>query len=406
LTNGDELYGEAVGLIEAGDLEKSLQLLDLAIEKSREQPDDPLTHTRALLQRGLVRESLGDNQKALSDYDTVVSFSEAASDTAREIAAWALHRKGLLLQRLGELEDALATFRALEDTFAGDGAIEVKRLVAAALVSAAGAREELGQDNEVVRLAEDLVSRFGSENDSEIRLDIARVLAKQAIALDRMGKLDDALAAYDDLLGHLDARLLDVDSRSHQHLAWGLANKTSSLVTAERFAEVISAAEETRGRFGTCDDPSLRAAVATALINRARSFDALGRKDEELAAYEEVIALYESAREPQLEALVLLARINRAAVLREVGRDEDAVEAYADVVSRYEYGRDASWRDNVARALYFGAEILDELGRRREAIRAYDDLIARFGGPDDNDFIAATVATARERRNSLIAESK
>jgi hypothetical protein len=87
--------------------------------------------------------------------------------------------------------------------------------------------------------------------------------------------------------------------------------------------------------------------------------------------------------------------LNRAAVLLDLGRSDEAIHAYADVVSRYGDAEGPTFLENVARALYCKAEA---------PILTYDDLISRFNRAQD-DIVARTVASAKERRTALIAES-
>jgi tetratricopeptide (TPR) repeat protein len=158
-----------------------------------------------------------------------------------------------------------------------------------------------------------------------------------------------------------------------------------------RTEEALAAFEAVVRRFGASEDPAVRRPVALALCRRASALDDLGRRDEELAACAELTARFGDAPEHELRRWAGQALTTRAWLLAAAGREEDAIAAYAEVVARFGAGGVLPEYDLVC-AIHNRGLSLDAIGRYAEAIAAFDDVVARFAGTTDPDVAGMVVA--------------
>ena len=98
-------------------------------------------------------------------------------------------------------EDVIAAFAdALEPA--------LRERVAGALFNKAIAFGDLGRLEEAIDAYEDVVARFsGAAGDRRLRDRVAKALFNKGVTLGELGRLDEAVAAYEDLVG----RFADAD---------------------------------------------------------------------------------------------------------------------------------------------------------------------------------------------------
>ncbi|MDT5159319.1 MAG: hypothetical protein QOH51_3676 [Acidobacteriota bacterium] len=165
------------------------------------------------------------------------------------------------------------------------------------------------------------------------------VVAKRgrAEALKALGRLGDALAAYDAVLAE---NLGDVIAKN---------GRAETLRALGRLAEALAAYD---------DAVSEHPEDVVAKTGRAETLRSLGRLPEALAAYDDAVSEHPEN---------VIAKNGRAETLRALGRLPEALAAYDDAVSEYP--------ENVV-AKSGRAETLRALGRLPEALAAYDDAVS------------------------------
>jgi predicted O-linked N-acetylglucosamine transferase (SPINDLY family) len=159
----------------------------------------------------------------------------------------------------------------------------------------------------------------------------------QALALHQQGKLEQAIALYDQALSQGPARA---------EIHYKRANALNGLGRAE--AAIA----------GYDDAIALDPGYANAYCNRGVVFERLGRWEEALASYDRALSLNPAD---------YLGHYNRASMLRQLGR---IPEALAD------YERALALKSDYAEAHVNRGHLLLALGRGAEAVASYDQAIA------------------------------
>ncbi len=268
-------------------------------------------------------------------------------------------------------KDAASLFCAEKALTAADGDAEWAR----ATNFAAIAHDRLGQPDAALAGFDAIIARLPDTPAHDARAWHAHALFNKGVTLGTLERHDDALAAYDALL----ARLADDPSPVlRELLAQALFNKGGQLRTLGRGAEALAAYDDLLARFADDPAPALREQVAKALFNKGNRLGALGRGAEALAAYDDLIARFARDPAPTLREPVARALMTKGVTLGALGRGAEELAAYDDLIARFADDPAPALRVLLAMALFNKGVRLGALGRGAEELAAYDDLIARF----------------------------
>ncbi|MEK7213990.1 MAG: SIR2 family protein [Chloroflexota bacterium] len=154
-----------------------------------------------------------------------------------------------------------------------------------------------------------------------------------------LGLLDDSdeeLLGYE-LVGRIGARLDAVAPETAQgvrlEIATAVLYRGLTLGSLGRGDEAVAAYDEVVRRFGEAPEAALRGQVARALVNKGFSLGELGRGDAAVAAYDEVMRRFGEAPEAALRQQVARAHFNLACFMALAGRLEDAARELGWAIS-------------------------------------------------------------------------
>jgi tetratricopeptide (TPR) repeat protein len=133
-------------------------------------------------------------------------------------------------------------------------------------------------------------------------------------------------------------------------VATALCNRAVALRRLGRYEEAVAAGAEVAQRYGGAESPAACRHVSGELTEMAISFRALGRHDDAIADYDEALRRFGGVDVPGLAAPLALALRFKAEALRKVGRPWDAVAVEDEVIRRFGNRSEAAVRDSVDRA--------------------------------------------------------
>ncbi len=163
-------------------------------------------------------------------------------------------------------------------------------------------------------------------------LRINSTLFNKGVVLAQLGRWEEAIAAYDELVRRTGGSpLLGLRETAVR----ALFNKGASLAGHQRFEEAIAVYDELVNRYSDATESSLREAVAKALINKGIALAELDRPVEALSALDEVVARWDNSRDPVLQERAARALVNRAAALIKLGEAAAAIDTYNELLVRF-----------------------------------------------------------------------
>ncbi len=210
--------------------------------------------------------------------------------------------------------------------------------------------------------AYDLILRAGSRltdnptHGTAAELRINSALFNKGVVLAQLGRWEEAIAAYDELVRRTGgSSLLGL----RENAVRALFNKGASLAEHQRFEEAIAVYDELVSRYSDATESSLREAVAKALINKGIVLAELDRPVEALSALDEVVTRWDNSRDPILQERAARALVNRAAALIKLGEAAAAIDTYKEVLVRFEDEPQPSLREWL-RVARLGKEALEQ----------------------------------------------
>lgn len=279
---------------------------------------------------------------------------------------------------------------------------QVQTGIARALYGKGHALGELGRNEEALAAYDDLLRRFADAKEPGMQWFVARALVNKGVRLSKLNRSEEALATYDDAL----RRFADSqDPRFREPVAKALHNKGYELWKLGKAEEGIAAYDEVTGRFADAQEPLIREMVARALAGKGCLIWNSSRMAEALAVQDDLAHRFADAPEPEIRKLVKMALIRRAIAIGYLKEGEEGIttyDEYDDVASRFAEDRDPETRGLLARALYTKGFLLWERKRSKEAIAAWDDVVRRFTDAQEPG-VREWVAKALQGKGSTFA---
>ena len=282
-------------------------------------------------------------------------------------------------------EDLLSLASALFAGRTGDLSVgSAPSSVAKELVGQARALEKAGRLEDAVGAWDEVVRRLQA---STVRSDLEQVslaLVNRAVALCALQRLDEALATWDYVLEHFGASDSGVFRRA---VTEALLRKGTALTNLKRFDEALAAWDDVVRRFGESQDETLQSGVAMALVGKGVLLQALDRLDEALAVYDEVLRRFgagDAFPNPQFLAIAMTCR---ATALARSNRLDEAVIAWTHVVERFGGTEAPQIVEYVAEALEGKAIALLRLNQQETALAVIDEAMQRFGRSDSSKIL-------------------
>ena len=244
---------------------------------------------------------------------------------------------------------------------------EVRELVKRALQGA-----ESDDPTAAIPLCEEVVRRFGDDEDRSSAVVVALLLKGQAHA--RLENHVEQIAAYDDLvwrfIGH-DAPTL------RRAICTALGEKALALGRSGLFDLALETFSYLNARFGEDDLAEVRARVAEALAKKGWVYVWMGRYKEAVAAYDQVLSRY-GGEGSGFERASAIALKGKAALVARFGDAELAVATLTILVERVHSSDDPWTRDWLAGAIADRADLQVQLNRPEDALSDIEKLTSGF----------------------------
>ncbi len=251
--------------------------------------------------------------------------------------------------------------------------------VAKELIGQALTLEKAGRLEDAVGAWDEVVRRLRA---STVRSDLEQVsiaMVNKAVALVALERQDEALATWDNILEQFGPSDMEVFGLS---VTEALIGKGTALIKMKRLDEALAAWDDVVHRFGMSHDETLRSGAAMALVGKGVVLLALDRLDEALVVYDEVLRRFEEMDAFPYPEFLAIAMNCRATTLARSNRAEEAIIAWSHMVERFGETEAQQFVEHVAVALKHKAIALLQLDRLEEALAVTDEAMQRFGQRD------------------------
>ncbi len=272
--------------------------------------------------------------------------------------------------------------------------------VAEGLLGKALALAESGRLEDAVAIWDEVVRMFG-ESDKPADLEqVSMALVNKGQALGRLGRAEEALAVLDDVVQRF--RMNDGESYPLA-VATALASKGEMLSALDRHMEALAAWDEVARRFGESRMPALEAPVAHAMVGTAAvALNELDRPQQALDSCDEMLERFGKSASPALHREVAAAMVGRGHALIALKRVDEAISAWGAAVERFGRSDSPKILEQVAPALANVGVALFRSGRVEEALTAFDGVVQSYGA-SDSPILREVVARCFVDRGNVLA---
>lgn len=322
----------------------------------------------ALLEKGLVLDGLGRCDEAIETYDELLGrFSETDDQKTLEHVAWAMYDMARAVRRLGREEQAAVVYEELIDRFSDSRNKEIRPLVSWSLWSLymLGRRDEEAVSRALVERGDDefdvelrdrvlfayctlgalaggqgdsenafslldaVTARAGSTRNPAEQVQVHNALTQKAYVLERLGRYEDAVAVYDDVIPRLVAsaqreRAFDVRRR-----------RAIALDRAGHSEEALGAYDDALGEIARVAEPFAEEQAFRLLTGKALTLWNLTRGDEALLVSDGALRLYrelDAETAAAVRAIAIRVVLEKVELLCAYGRSDQAGAVEGELV--------------------------------------------------------------------------
>jgi len=272
----------------------------------------------AFLARGVTLERLGGLEEAVASYDEAVALLGEHEEVlwAAVSTSLALFSKGVLLGDLGRSEEAIAVYDEVVERFGEREEITLSEQVARALSNKGFRLKKLGRYEEELAVYDEVVRRFGERKEIPLAAHVAWALVDKGLGLGELGRSEEAIAVSDEVLERVGER--DEDHLDEQ-VGWALVHKGFLAAKLGRLRESVDCIVAALPRQSVLEKHQER--LVSLLIGLAGE----GLDGEILEAIES------SPAAKRLEPLIAALRIHRG---EQVRGPEEVMKVAGDIAKR------------------------------------------------------------------------
>ena len=140
----------------------------------------------------------------------------------------------------------------------------------------------------------------------------ATAMSDEALRLEELGQVEEALEVYDDILRRFGS---DDELEAELRVAYSLTKKAHLFYVDGREAETIAACDDLANRFATHENPLIRSMVAACDLIKGVAFLKNNRIAEAVSTFDKVAMQYELAAPPILVSFVSMAIVAKTIIM-------------------------------------------------------------------------------------------
>ena len=275
------------------------------------------TEANELIMAALRYAESDDPASALAPCEEVLRRFGGDKERSLDVAQ-ALVTKGIIYQRTGDLDDAIAAYNYLVARFGNDDAPALRAICCVGLNNKATTQIVARRPTDALETCSYVNERYGADDLGMVQGCVAMALANRGLAHALMGRTEAAIAAWDRVV----ARFGNEGPDFRDAVSMVLAAKSIFLTEIGDTESAMAACTDLAERFDDSDDSFVRPSVVEAFVRRPELLVQVDRPDEALAAVEHLVGHFSALLDPiklqsveWTRARALLAKGERALAL-------------------------------------------------------------------------------------------
>ncbi len=318
---GRAMNNKAIAMEKMGDKAYALRIYQELIDWAR-QYDDPelvVLAAQAKLGQAVVYSKTRHLAQAIEICDDLIAHPDSnRGPEAQAVRISALLTKATCLPGEGASPEAAAIYRQIVDEYLDTGDPVNQSLVARALYNLSYWQSD---PTESAKLCRQLVDRFEKVDHPSVQEHLAKAFLNIGVSMNRLGQLDEEVAAYDQLIERFgeDSTLV-----MQSHVAHAMMYKAQTLSDQGRIEAAMATYQSVAATYGVSANPLLLEYAARSDLRRADLIFALGQTDEAMALVNQVLKRHAPSDTLRLRRQAVRACELKALFLEKKGRPHEA----------------------------------------------------------------------------------
>jgi tetratricopeptide (TPR) repeat protein len=301
--------GASATLWLAGEIRKpfprrSAQLCDLVAQllSKVDSPRAQQLRANALVREGMAWASVGDLEKSLALNDLVINrYRQSLDSDVLVSVAWAMVNKGHDLSELDRRDEAITVYRDLAESMPTEEPFLDS--ISQGLMNWAIDLDSMNRHGEEKELYDRIQVLLGETSDLNLQSRLAWSLVNKGVILIQKENYAGSIEQFDVVIGRWWAGIsLDTPMALHEALAAAGRHRCYALGLLGRDADVVETGERTLERYASSRDRGIEAEVAWAAVFKAFAEGRLGRVDDARRTCEFVQSRYRRSQPQQAAA--------------------------------------------------------------------------------------------------------
>ncbi|UVK81173.1 hypothetical protein LOY46_16510 [Pseudomonas sichuanensis] len=269
----------------------------------------------------------------------------------------------------GELTKAAQFWRA-----AADHEEATPLNIVTSLSNMASMFDALNHAREEIAVYDEIIERFGSDHNAEVRRHVAKALGDKGVAIVE-NKLGDPSESYSECIRRYDGteesslKLEALRARYNRGVWWGVSGKREDALAD--YDEVIRQCQLEHGK-------DFKVFLAKTLLNKGHELQDLDA-ERALAVWRDIVDRFADEEGGELKAQVAKALLNTGILSKKLGDARKCESLCGLIIERYFDEEYPDIKRQVAGALVVLSNIRGEAGRYDEADECMDQLIGLCG---------------------------
>lgn len=290
--------------------------------------------------------------------------------------ARALVNKAGALEALNRKEEASSLYDEVIVRFSSNPEDEMREVVSEALLRKGNSLADLNEYEQAIAAYDQLIELFGSRTAPSLLTRVAMALFNKGVLFGKLNRREEALGAFQEIV----SRFRNTEWAFPQFIT-ALFNISGTLIFLQRFPEAVETANEV---IKACEQSRVTSLLdsyrADALVNKSIALLRMDRFYDAIHVCDAIVQDYSAS--PYQEQ-VGKALINKGIAFVRLDQFENALAVYEEALERVERATEHHPEEMVALIMVHKGFVLEKLDRKQEGVEIYQEVLRRFGGKND-----------------------
>lgn len=263
--------------------------------------------------------------------------------------------------------------------------------------------DRLNKIEDEIAVYDELVTRFSTNTNENILIQIANALHNKGVRLSDLNRFEEAINVYNEVIKRF---IGNTNTNIQERVIDGLINKGVILGKLDRNEEAIEVFDVLLSHFNHVSEEPIQNKVAICLLNKGHSLGNLNKNDEAILLYDDLFNQFKNSTNELMQEQISNALYNKAVVLSKINKNEEAIKSYNDFLKIYQTTQNENIKEIVSKAFVNMGITHGLINQYDDAITIYDNFINLFHQTDNKKIEIEIMRAYNSKGYSLVQQGK